>query len=101
MTPQTFSVSGRQVLVVGAARSGVAAAHLLARRGATVTLTDRKPEIAEAVELRAAGVRLELGGHAMRSFESANLVVMSPGVPLALPEVSRDRKSTRLNSSHQ
>ena len=41
MTPPTFSVSGWQVLVVGAARSGVAAAHLLARRGATVTLTDR------------------------------------------------------------
>ena len=44
MTPTNFSVSGWPVLVVGAARSGVAAAHLLARRGADVTLTDRKPE---------------------------------------------------------
>ena len=91
MTRPTFSVSGWQVLVVGAARSGVAAAHLLARRGATVTLTDRKPDIPEAAELQAAGVRLELGGHTMRSFESAHLVVMSPGVPLELPEVSRAR----------
>ena len=48
MTAQDFSVSGQQVLVVGAARSGVAAAQLLARRGARVTLTDRKPQIPEA-----------------------------------------------------
>ena len=34
MTAQDFSVSGQRVLVVGAARSGVAAAHLLAQRGA-------------------------------------------------------------------
>ncbi|MFA5910116.1 MAG: UDP-N-acetylmuramoyl-L-alanine--D-glutamate ligase [Vicinamibacterales bacterium] len=91
MTTHTFSVSGQRVLVVGAARSGVAAAHLLARRGAVVTLTDRKPAIPEEADLRAAGVRLELGGHQVASFEAANLVVMSPGVPLDLPEVARAR----------
>jgi len=91
MTTPTFSVSGLPVLVVGAARSGVAAAHLLARRGANVTLTDRKAEVPEAADLRAAGVRLELGGHQVPSFETASLVVMSPGVPLDLPEVQRAR----------
>ena len=49
-----FTVEGRRVLVVGAARSGVAAAELLARRGAAVTLTDRAASIAAADELRAA-----------------------------------------------
>ncbi|MDP3717960.1 MAG: UDP-N-acetylmuramoyl-L-alanine--D-glutamate ligase [Acidobacteriota bacterium] len=91
MTTPAFSVSGLPVLVVGAARSGVAAARLLARRGATVTLTDRKPDIPAAADLAAAGVRLELGGHLLRSFEAATLVVMSPGVPLDLPEVRRAR----------
>jgi UDP-N-acetylmuramoylalanine--D-glutamate ligase len=91
MTPTNFSVSGWPVLVVGAARSGVAAAHLLARRGADVTLTDRKPSIPEEAELQASGVRLELGGHTLRSFETTRLVVMSPGVPLELPEVLRAR----------
>jgi UDP-N-acetylmuramoylalanine--D-glutamate ligase len=89
MTPQDFSVGGQRVLVVGAARSGVAAAHLLARRGARVTLTDRKPEIPDAAALRAAGVELELGGHEVTSFEAANLIVLSPGVPIDLPEVAR------------
>ncbi|MGE0865255.1 MAG: UDP-N-acetylmuramoyl-L-alanine--D-glutamate ligase [Vicinamibacterales bacterium] len=91
MSAPNFSVSGLPVLVVGAARSGVAAAYLLARRGARVTLTDRKPEIPEAADLEAAGVCLELGGHVPQSFETAALVVMSPGVPLDLPEVARAR----------
>ena len=87
MTTQDFSVSGQQVLVVGAARSGVAAAYLLAKRGARVTLTDRKPGIAEQANLKAAGVALELGGHNVRTFETADLIVVSPGVRIDLPEV--------------
>ncbi|HYE85155.1 MAG TPA: NAD(P)-binding protein, partial [Vicinamibacterales bacterium] len=86
---ERFSVAGQQVLVVGAARSGVAAAHLLARRGAAVTLTDRKPHIPEEGELRSAGIALELGGHVAATFEGADLIVMSPGVPIDLPEVLR------------
>lgn len=89
MTAPAFSVSGKNVLVVGAARSGVAAAHLLARRGARVTLTDRKPQIPEETDLRSAGVALELGVHNVKTFEAANLIVMSPGVPIDLPEVLR------------
>ena len=91
MTTEDFSVSGQKVLVVGAARSGVAAAHLLVRRGARVTLTDRKPQIPQATELRAAGVALELGGHLPATFETSHLIVLSPGVPSDLPEISRAR----------
>ena len=91
MTAQDFSVSGQKVLVVGAARSGVAAAHLLVRRGAQVTLTDRKPQIPQEAELRAAGVALELGGHVPATFESSHLIVVSPGVPIDLPEIVRAR----------
>jgi UDP-N-acetylmuramoylalanine--D-glutamate ligase len=91
MSGENFSVAGQQVLVVGAARSGVAAAHLLVRRGARVTLTDRKTQIPEEADLRSAGVALELGGHNVTSFETADLIVMSPGVPIDLPEVLRAR----------
>ena len=62
-TNHSFSVAGKRVVVVGAARSGVAAAELLVRRGATVTLTDVRDTIAEDAQLRDAGVALELGGH--------------------------------------
>ena len=93
MTANDFSVSGQRVLVVGAARSGVAAAQLLARRGALVTLTDRKPQLPEEAELRRAGVTLELGAHRTASFEQAQLIVLSPGVPIDLPEVTRARSA--------
>jgi len=66
--PQSFSVAGRKAVVVGAARSGVAAAELLVRRGATVTLTDVRTSIQEDAQLRNAGVELELGGHRPKRF---------------------------------
>ena len=38
-----MSVEGKRVLVVGLARTGLAAAKVLARRGAHVTITDARP----------------------------------------------------------
>lgn len=85
MTPSTFSVAGRKVVVVGAARSGVAAAVLLVRRGASVTLTDTRAAIDVEAELRQAGVALELGGHTADTLLGADLIVLSPGVPPSQP----------------
>ena len=82
-----FSVEGLRVTVVGAARSGVAAAELLARRGARVTLSEQGA-IPDADRLTAAGVALEAGGHLLETFVDADLVVLSPGVPLEQPYVA-------------
>jgi UDP-N-acetylmuramoylalanine--D-glutamate ligase len=79
------------VVVVGAARSGVAAAELLVRRGATVTLTDLRPSIQEDAQLRDAGVRLELGGHRAETLRSADLLVLSPGVSPMQEDVAAAR----------
>ena len=79
MTTTPFSVFGKRVVVVGAARSGIAAAQLLARRGAQVTLSDLRPSLPESRELETAGIALELGGHALPTFTAADLIVMSPG----------------------
>ena len=91
MTAQTFSVRDKRVTVVGAARSGIAAAHLLVRRGASVTLTDKREDIADADRLRSAGVRLELGAHETSTFTNADLIVLSPGVPASIAELSAAR----------
>jgi UDP-N-acetylmuramoylalanine--D-glutamate ligase len=66
---------------MGAARSGLAASRLLAGRGARVILSESREQIAEAEALRALGIELELGGHRSDTFERADLVVLSPGVP--------------------
>jgi UDP-N-acetylmuramoylalanine--D-glutamate ligase len=89
----TFSVRGRRVTVVGAARSGVAAAELLVRRGAVVTLTDVREQIDDADQLRAAGVVLELGGHQPGTFAGADLIVLSPGVPSRQPLIESARRT--------
>ena len=82
-----FSVVGQNVVVVGAARSGLAAAELLVERGARVTLSEKRDEIAEARSLAERGVALELGGHRIETFERADLIVMSPGVPAEQPAI--------------
>jgi len=88
-----FSVTGRRVVVVGAARSGVAAAELLVRRGARVVLTETRESFDAAARLRDVGVELELGGHTSGTLAGADLIVVSPGVPLEQPvfDVTRER----------
>ena len=87
-----FSVDGACVVVLGAARSGVAAASLLARRGARVVLSDVRDAIADSDRLRGAGVELELGGHREDTLANADLIVLSPGVSPKLPAVDRARE---------
>src|ERR1044072_3141629 len=89
-----MDVEGKKVLVVGVARSGVAAARLLASRGAMVIANDMKPEAQlarEAEQLRGLGVLLSLGGHPDSLFENAELIVLSPGVPSDLAPLARAR----------
>jgi UDP-N-acetylmuramoylalanine--D-glutamate ligase len=75
--------SGRRVLVVGLARSGLAAARLLLRHGAHVIGCDRKTaaELPGVEELEKAGAALFLGADDARALARAELVVVSPGVP--------------------
>ena len=87
-----FSVDGARVVVLGAARSGIAAATLLAQRGARVVLSDIRDSITDADQLRGAGVTLELGGHRADTLANAHLIVLSPGVSPRLPAIDRVRE---------
>src|SRR4029079_15364037 len=51
----SFSVEGKKVTVAGAARSGKAAAELLARRGARVTLSDATASVDKTETLQQLG----------------------------------------------
>src|SRR5262245_22229773 len=85
-------LEGKKVLVVGLARSGIAAARLLASRGAVVTANDSKNDPGpEAAELAALGVNVIGGGHPESLFLEADLIVLSPGVPTDLPVLKRAR----------
>jgi len=89
-----IELAGKQVLVVGLARTGIATALFCAARGAHVTVTEERSEsqITEtAAKLRAAGVTLELGGHKARTFVEQDLIVSSPGVPPTMPALASAR----------
>jgi UDP-N-acetylmuramoylalanine--D-glutamate ligase len=89
-----MDLSGKRVLVVGLARTGIATALFTAARGAVVTATEARPEAEFAGEmrkLREAGVTLEFGGHTSARFLEQELIVVSPGVPAKLPPLELAR----------
>ncbi|HEX3855420.1 MAG TPA: UDP-N-acetylmuramoyl-L-alanine--D-glutamate ligase [Polyangiaceae bacterium] len=83
-----MELSGKRVVVVGLGKSGIAAAKLCLARGAKVTGTDSASADKLSPEAKALGIELILGGHADAKLETANLIVVSPGVP-DLPELTR------------
>src|SRR6185503_17112513 len=79
-----MNVAGKKVLVMGAARSGIACARFLTARGATVALNDAKPIEkwdAEALALKSEGVGCLAGELPGWLLDQLDLVVISPGVP--------------------
>ena len=82
------SLAGKTVSVVGLAKSGVAAARLIRRLGGRVLASDSSPLEAlpeDARGLERLGCALWAGGHPDAAFAGAELIVVSPGVPLELP----------------
>jgi UDP-N-acetylmuramoylalanine--D-glutamate ligase len=89
-------LAGKNVLVVGMARSGLAAAEFLSKRGARVKVSDKRTEKELDTEiefLRRHDIGYEVGGHVEDSFLSADLVVVSPGVPLRLSLLQKASQS--------
>lgn len=82
-------VANKHIVVVGAARSGLAVASLLKRKGADVFVTDHGP-ITNAVKekLNAFNIDFEENGHTSRA-EKAAFLAISPGVPSEAPLVQK------------
>ncbi len=81
----------KRITVVGLARSGVGAANLLAKKGALVTITDKKTsgELEKVTQKLVPSVNLALGDHPAELFEDADLIVISPGVPMNIPPLQK------------
>jgi len=86
----TNNWQGQRILILGAARQGLALARYLARCGAAVTLSDQRsaeqmqPAIAALSDLP---ITWALGGHPLDLLEQTDLLCLSGGVPLTLPIV--------------
>jgi UDP-N-acetylmuramoylalanine--D-glutamate ligase len=92
---EEVDLSGAHVTVLGLARSGVAACHLLREAGAQVTVADRKGEDELASVLKTvdrAHVQVSLGAAYERSLDHADLVIISPGIPYRMDALERVRR---------
>jgi UDP-N-acetylmuramoylalanine--D-glutamate ligase len=84
MTNNTY-FKNKKITIVGLARSGVACANLLHKSKAIVSVTDIKddPQSRQAcAKLCSREIKVELGKHSQDLIKQADLVVISPGVPL-------------------
>ncbi len=98
-----MDVRNKKILVVGLARSGLAAARLLISRGARVMANDIKPEnelvkpgsefASELAALSGQGVNFIFGNHPEEEFSSADLIVLSPGVPADIAPLAGAREA--------
>jgi UDP-N-acetylmuramoylalanine--D-glutamate ligase len=80
------SGASRRLLVVGMARSGVAAAKLAVAQGWQVRCTDRRVDAP-----RVDGTEATYGRHETDDFLGADCIVVSPGVPASMPEIAAAR----------
>lgn len=93
-----MELKDKKILVVGLARTGVAVARFLAERGAEVTVTDMKEhdELAPWMEkLEGLPINYQLGGHDKHTFLMADLIVVSPGVPMDIKPLLLARAQKR------
>jgi UDP-N-acetylmuramoylalanine--D-glutamate ligase len=82
--------NGKQVVMIGAARQGLALSRFLAQRGAKVILNDRREDelLTDAKQALAdLDITWVTGGHPMDILDGTDVVCLSGGVPLDLPLV--------------
>ncbi len=90
-----MELKNKKILVVGLARTGASVARFLTGQGATVTVTDMKNREALAVivdSLADLDITLELGRHGEETFTGADLIVVSPGVPMNIAPLKLARE---------
>lgn len=80
---KTLWILRGNMLILGLARSGVAAAIELSNLGSKVVASDIKPieELKDAAILKSSGVKLVCGGHPLTLLNECDLIVLSPGIP--------------------
>jgi len=93
MNRSDLHTTSKNVVVIGAARSGAAAASLLKKQGHNVFVSDHcdmKDPIKK--QLKDEGIAYEENGHSARA-ETGDFAVISPGVPSSAPIVQAYQKS--------
>lgn len=79
-----------RTVVMGAGRSGLAAARHLAKRGQAVLVTDKRPDPGPALEAELTGLGIPgvWGDHPFVLLDGCEELILSPGIPRSVPFVA-------------
>ena len=91
-----MELAEKNITVVGLGKTGMALARFLKKRGAAVVVTDMAAEKdlgPRVQELQQMDITLELGRHRPETFQNADLIVLSPGVPHTIAPVIQAQKN--------
>lgn len=100
----------RRVLIIGAARQGMALARFLVKHGARVVISDLRDRAELRVEVEALQdipkirhpVEWAFGGHPLSLLEGVELVSLSGGVPASIPlAIAARKRGIRLTNDSQ
>ncbi len=83
-----MDLSGKNILVIGLGKTGMATAFFLAHRGACVFVSDQKPEAENAAalqELRNRGISAIFLPYTPAAVRNTDMVIPSPGIPPSDP----------------
>ena len=80
--PSAIELKNKKVTILGAARSGVAAANMVMRLGGIAKLSEFKHELAVQNDVKELhpDVAKEFGGHTRMFVEDSDYIILSPGV---------------------
>jgi UDP-N-acetylmuramoylalanine--D-glutamate ligase len=86
-----ISLKNKSVLVLGLGETGLSAARWLVAQGAVVRAADSRdmPPAFAVLRVEMPQVEIHLGSFRDETFDGIELIVISPGVPLAQPAVAR------------
>lgn len=89
---------GMAVLVVGLGRTGMAAVRFFLQHGARVSVSDASPQGTIVPEILAwleeNNIPCETGKHSAKTFTAADLIFVSPGIPLSIDPLLEARKKS-------
>ncbi|MDO9547514.1 MAG: UDP-N-acetylmuramoyl-L-alanine--D-glutamate ligase [Candidatus Marinimicrobia bacterium] len=91
LSTSPINISGKKIGVLGAGRSGMAIAQLLAQNGADVLLSDARQITFTAPQrqkFQSLNIKTEFGEHSASILQS-DLIVISPGIPATTPIVQQ------------
>lgn len=87
-----MDLKNRKVLVVGMKETGKALCEYLLEKDAKIIISEINEKVEIPQRIRDKALHIELGKHTTKTFEKADLIVVSPGVPMDIEPILKAKE---------